>query len=196
MSEHNQGFAKLLSDFMTHHNIGPSDYAIMAGYGVGQITGRQVTDLDVVLSGLAYNKLKSINDERLKISITDLSRTEKIMMDTPYGEIEFFEREITGFPSNAYSLRNLQAHNRLAYDEFMNPYVDAQTTIEHYAEVRLEGKHIIFGDGYIIQKERLEKNISHLKSIRDTMRYMEHTELTELLNSRIARLEKLLYEIG
>jgi len=175
---------------MARHSIPNSEYVIMAGYGVGQITGRQVTDLDVITSELAYNKLKAINDARLKISVTELSQTEKIVMDTPYGEIEFFEREMTGFPSNAYSLRNLQTQNRLAYDEFLNPYVDAQTTIEHYAEVRIEGKQIIFGDGYIIKKERLEKNISHLKSIRDTMRDMES------LDSRIARLEQLLCEIG
>ena len=187
MSDHNSHFAKLLSEYMAQHNISSSQYAITAGYCVGQITGRQVTDLDVILSKVAYIKLKASNDPRLCNSITEISKTEKITMLTTYGEIEFFEREDTGFPSDTYSLKNMLENKMLDCDEFGNPYMNVRATIEHYAEIECgRDGELVFGGNYIITKDRLEKNIQHLKGIREKM-----VEPSEYLDEQITRLGKL-----
>ena len=111
----NKKLAKYLSDFMKKHKIDNSQYAIIAGYCVAKITDRQVTDLDVISSKKAYLILTdSIGQESpLSIGSAEISKTPRLFMDSPYGQIEFFEREDKGFPSVEFSLKNLQKNKML-----------------------------------------------------------------------------------
>jgi len=158
----NKLFAEYLANFMKEHDIANTQYAIIAGYCVARITGRIVTDLDVIISKDAYNKLSDAIDSSESAAI---SKTPKLSLETQYGEIEFFERENTGFPSNTFSLKNLHKNKMLDYDEFDNPFLNTQATILHYADVKKVGDKLILGEGHEITPERLKKNISHLTLI-------------------------------
>ncbi len=184
----NQKLAKYLSDFMKEHDITSDDYAIIAGYAVAQITGRVVTDLDVILSKDAYKKLlgsvspeSSPDEDSLSIGSAEITKTPRLFINSPFGEIEFFEREDTGFPSIIFSLRNLQENKMLEYDEFGNPYLNTEATILHYSEVeKIDGK-LILGDGHEITPKRLQKNIKHLESINEKINSVKLTEKIESL---------------
>lgn len=183
----NQKFAEYLATFMKKHHVNNTDYAIIAGYAVGQITGRVVTDLDVIVNKKAYAILSNITDNKnLHESTTAISNTKKVQLDTEFGEIEFFERENTGFPSDAFSLTNLHKNDMLSYDKFGNPYLNEMATIEHYANIKKDGDKYILGD-YNVNKERVEKNINHLTAI-----YNVNKKKTDDLAKKIEFLKELL----
>jgi len=174
----NKLFAQFLANFMKEQNIDNSQYALIAGYCVAQIVERNVTDLDVIVTEEAYKKLSLV----LSKGTTEISKTSKLKLDTEYGEIEFFEREKHGFPSDEFSLDNLHKNNMLVNDEFDNPYLNREATINHYADVK---KVFILGDKHEITKERLEKNISHLEKI-------YNVSPSNDLNEKINKLKSLI----
>ena len=176
----NEQFAEYLSNFMKDNQIPNTDYAVIAGYCVARITGRSVTDLDVIVSDRAFEKLLNSNDPTLVRDTSKISKTPKLLKSTPHGEIEFFGREHTGFPSNEYSLTNLKKNNMLDLDEFNNPYLNTRATIQHYADVKKENGKFILGDGFVITQARLEKNISHLMLINNVI---HSNELLEKIKS-------------
>ena len=176
----NKLFAQHLANFMKENNISNKDYAIIAGYCVAQLTKRSVTDLDVIVSKDAYEKLSEV----LLHGSAEITKTNKLFLETPYGEIEFFERENTGFPSKQFSLTNLQKNNMLNYDDFNNPYLNTKATILHYSDVKKINGKLFIGDNHEISQERLRKNISHLTAINNIIK---DTELTE----KIKYLEEL-----
>lgn len=190
----NQSLAKYLFDLMKKYSINNTEYAVVAGYAVAQITGRRVTDLDVFVSKKAYGKLlenaatiASKEKNILMISEAEISKTPRLFILSDYGEIEFFEREDTGFPSVTFSLNNLKKNKMLKYDEFGNPYLNTDATILYYSDVRVnELEQFIIGDNYIISEQRLYKNISHLHEIYEKIK-------TESLKHKIDMLLRLYY---
>jgi hypothetical protein len=123
----NQLLAQYLANLMKKHEIDNTNYV-----SVAQITGRSVTDLDVFLSKKAYNILSNeliiqepLNPEKdtLISGLAEISKTPRLFIDTNYGEIEFFERENTGFPSEYFSLNNLKKNRMLDNDESAFNYI-------------------------------------------------------------------------
>ena len=185
----NKDFAQYLADFMKQSGITNENYAIIAGYCVAQITERIVTDLDVIVSNDAYNKLLDIvntnTNKDLQHGVTSISKTEKISLNTPHGEIEFFGRETTGFPSDEFSLRNLQKNKMLDYDTFNNPYLNTDTVIKIYSDVKKINNELILGDGHKINIERLQKNIKHLNEINQILKRDDIIDKINYLNDLI-----------
>lgn len=172
-STNNELFAEYLSSFMMLHGILQKEYALIAGFCSAQITGLPCTDLDVILSKQAYAIL-SQSDETIK-SVAEITKTPKLYIITPYGEIEFFEREHTGFPSATFSLTNLQNEHMLEYDIFGNPYLNRNAIVLHYSDVRMENTKLIIGEGHEITRDRLLKNIRRLERINA----IEHDDFTK-----------------
>ena len=181
----NQQFAKYLADFMKEHSIANNQYAIIAGYAVAQITGRKVTDLDVIANKKGYKQLTDLaNDPKSVVSIgtAEITKTPKLFINSPFGEIEFFEREDTGFPSIDFSLKNLHKNSMLDHDEFGNPYLNVDATIKYYSNVKKVDNKLIIGDGHPITTERLQKIISHLKLINEKIKSDKLTKIIKKLN--------------
>lgn len=159
--------AILLDYMMKELEISTDHYAIISGYGLRDY--KEVSDLDVILSEEAYNILQKVH--YISKSTTGISKTEKLYIKFPSidetAEIEFFQREHTGFPSDKFSLRNLQKNKYLQKDFLGNPYLNKYAVADIYSDVKIIDKDIILGDGYKISKERLEKNISHLQLLFD-----------------------------
>jgi hypothetical protein len=81
-------------------------------------------------------------------------------------EIEFFPKpRDVGFPSDYYSLENLQLNNLLDHDAYGNPYFNEITCIDQYSGITRDGDGSYFMEKYKVSRERVEKNISHLKHI-------------------------------
>ena len=162
--------AQRLKILMEEHEIPKIEYAIIAGYGLKDY--REISDLDVILSKSAYTKLKrNRKNNGIKIGSAGISKDEKLYLNVPeidalnlksIVEIEFFEREQTGFPSEEFSLRNLQKNGGLIEDEYENPYLSLETLVKYYT-VHQDNKGKLWNGDYEINKERLEKNLSHLK---------------------------------
>jgi hypothetical protein len=164
--------AYLLRNIINIANISNEDYAIIAGYGLRNI--REVTDLDVAVSKNAYEKLKTL--DFLIEGTSKISNTPRLFIDLPFIEkdasIEFFELEKTGFPSDRYSLRNLQKNHDLILDKFQNPYINLPIVIELYSDVILKNNKLYAGEQYEIPVNRLDKNISHHKIINKKLEYL------------------------
>lgn len=183
--------AYILRNIILQADLNENDYAIFAGYGLRNI--REVTDLDVAVSKSGFQKLKKL--DYLRKGKAKINNTVRLFLDLPFigkdASIEFFELENKGFPSNKFSLRNLQKHNYLTKDIFNNPYINLLCVIDLYSNVKIANNKIYVGDNYEISLERLEKNISHLnillkkqkkhhKIIKEKIKYLE--ELKKIIN--------------
>ncbi len=162
----NMLMAHILKQIMDKFKITKKQYMVIAGYCLHKY--KDVTDLDIVIQeGAPYNKLrksglfdvdtaKISGDERLVLKLANIDKD---------AEMEFFpkSRKI-GFPSNYYSLANLQSKKLLDYDEYGNPYFNEITCVKQYSDVTYNNG-IYYMNEYKISKERVEKNISHLRNI-------------------------------
>ena len=178
----NTEFAETLANFMKDNLIGSNDYAIISGYCVGRITGRKATDLDVIVNKEAFNKLKL--NKNIQIKLSEISKTESLKLNTDFGEIEFFEREDKGFPSDTYSLDNLKKNKMLDIDEHGNSYLNEASTIQIYSDVKKVDGKLYLGD-HKINIDRLKKNISHLELINN---YIKSDDIIK----KIEELKKLI----
>ncbi len=187
-----QLLAQKLRIVIEEHEIQNTEYAIIAGYCLKDY--RDVNDLDVILSKSAYIKLKRNRKQNgIKIGSAGISNDEKLYLKVPeidllnlesIVEIEFFERELTGFPSKEFSLRNLQNTDSLIEDEYGNPYLNPKTLVKYYT-VRKDNKGKFWNGDHEIKKERLEKNLGHLKLL------FENVPNLKDLKSTIEQMEKL-----
>jgi hypothetical protein len=157
----------VLKKIMDKFKITNKQYIVIAGYCLHKY--KDVTDLDVnVQKGKAYNKLR--NSGLFIIDIAKISKEERLVLKLVNihedAEIEFFATSnIVGFPSNSYSFKNLQSKNLLSYDKYGNPYFNELTCINYYSDVTKNNDGEFYTDKYKISRERVEKNISHLKNI-------------------------------
>ena len=130
---------------------------------------KDVTDLDInVQKGKPYNKLR--NSGLFMIDTAKISKDERLVLKLvnidDNAEIEIFPTSIKiGFPSNYYSLKNLQSKNLLSYDDYGNPYFNEITCIKQYSDISKNDDGTFYINTYKISRERVEKNISHLKKI-------------------------------
>ncbi len=178
--------AYILRNIITSNNIEIADYAIISGYGLKQF--REVTDIDVAVSKSCFEKLRKIN--YLKFGKTKISNTDRLFLELPFigdgAEIEFFELENKGFPSNRFSLKNLQKNKYLTKDNFGNPYINLKCVIDLYSDVKFDKNKIYVGDNYEISLERLEKNISHLNIL-----LTKQKKYNKLIKEKISFLEDI-----
>lgn len=186
--------AQKLKEIVTRVSITNDEYFIMASYCLKEM--REVTDLDVVVLDTAYEKLKQ--NKIGQIDIAKISQDERIIVKLPEiaddAEIEFFPKKRNiGFPSNDFSFDNLQKGNNLIYDEYGNPYYDIQTCVAQYSQITRINDEYFLGD-YKINKDRLLKNISHLKFIRDFYLEKGDTKISDMVDGKINKLIKLLDE--
>lgn len=185
--------AHVLKLIMNWCGIDKSEYMIMASYCLKDI--REVGDLDVIVIPSAYQKLrltgifevsqaKMSTGERLEISLKSID---------PEASIEIFGWEPTqGFPSDYFSLSNLQGQNLLVEDEFSNPYFGIRTCINLYSDLEKVGsKYIIPGTHIELDEARVRKNISHLEKIRDGY---SDIRIKSLCEEKIDYLNKILSE--
>lgn len=186
----NAEFVKQLKTLAVHKlKISQSEYIIGFGYPVRRITGEVCDDLDVICSGKAWGILCQAAAEgkyELKIGKTKISDTNKILAQTNYGEIEFFDRSDTGFPTDYFSFQNITQNNRYETDEYGNRCFDLETTIKLYSCVNKVGEAYVLGGKHTISRARLEKNIDHLTKIH------EKIEKNEELRKEIERLKTIL----
>ncbi len=185
--------AHVLKLIMDWCGIDKSQYMIMAGYCLKEF--REVGDLDVIVIPEAYAKLKST--DVFVISQASISSGERLevkfkSIDSD-ASIEVFSWEPTrGFPSDYFSLSNLQESNALVEDEFANPYFGINTCVKLYSDVEKNGtKYIIAGTQIEINEARVRKNILHLEKIRDG--YSE-PRIKLLCEEKIVNLKNLLSE--
>ncbi len=178
--------AYILKSIMDNAKIEKEDYAIIAGYGLREF--REVTDIDVSVSKAALKKLKKLN--YLKVGKAKLSDNERLFIELPYighdAEIEIFEAENKGFPSDKFSLRNLQKNKYLTEDSFGNPYINLKCVIELYSDVKIINNKIYVGDNYEISLDRLNKNISHLNIL-----LSKQKKYNKLIKEKINFLEEI-----
>jgi hypothetical protein len=137
--------AYILKKIMNELNIKNNKYMIIAGYCLHKY--RDVSDLDVIIEeGKPYNKLR--DSGLFKIDIAKISNDERLVLKLynidNEAEIEIFpkSRKI-GFPSNYYSLENLQSKKLLKLDDHGNPYYNEKTCIKQYSDIKLndEGEY-------------------------------------------------------
>ena len=164
----NNIMACVLKKIMDKLKITTKQYMIIAGYCLHKY--KDVTDLDVVVQKgkKAYNKLR--DSGLCKIDIAKISKDERLILALKNidenAEIEFFPKaRKIGFPSNYYSLENLQSKKLLDYDDYGNPYFNEITCINQYSNITRDTDGSYFLEKYQVSKERVEKNISHLKHI-------------------------------
>lgn len=154
-----QILGQTLETLMKQHGIPNAEFAIIAGYCLKHL--REITDLDVIVSKEAYNKLKRSG---LKVGTAKISNTEKLYVSLSESlEIELFEREHTGFPSDQFSLRNMQKVDGLVQDEFGNPYMKPELIVQYYKVYQKDGK--FWNWDHEISEERYQKNLNHIKLI-------------------------------
>lgn len=154
--------AQTLAEIMSRYCIQKNEYMIIASYGLKCV--REISDLDVGISKRGFGILKEIYKDNIKNE--NLSNDESIVIYLPdFGEnaeIEIFELETRGFPTDKYSLPQLLEHGKLIKDKFGNNYLNVETIVSFYSDIsRLDEK--IYNGNYPINTERLEKNIAHLK---------------------------------
>ena len=175
-----------LKRIMNECSIQNSQYMVIAGYCLHKY--KTVGDLDVIVEeGEPYNKLKNSglfeislakisNDERLVLKLTDIDDE---------AEIEIFPKSrSTGFPSNYYSLNNLQDNNLLICDDYGNPYYGESTSIKQYCEYQV--------GNVTLPKPRIEKNLLHLKII---LTNVFDAEIKKYCKEQISLLEDFLSKI-
>ena len=175
--------AQILKWIMKRNGISKTEYFIIAGYGLRDY--REVTDIDVAVSKQAYNKLRQ--GGQLKVGMAKISKTERLYLELPEidsdAEIEIFELENKGFPSNKFSLRNMQKHDYLIEDLYGNPYMKPKAVAMFYNVKLVNGK--LMNSDYEISKERLEKNIRHLKLLQDNIPSLD-------IGKQIRKMEEIL----
>jgi hypothetical protein len=182
--------AHVLKEIMDRCGIPQNQYMIIAGYCLKNL--KEVGDLDVIVTPTAYERLKSTG--LFDVLQAKISKTERLVVKLeaigPDAEIEIFGSEpTTGFPTDDFSLVNLQKTNALISDEFGNMYYGTNTCIELYSNLeKIDNKYIIFGT-FEIDEQRVRKNISHLKTIRDG--YSDFV-IKSLCQEKIDNLEKIL----
>jgi hypothetical protein len=157
----------ILKKIMNEFKITNEQYMVIAGYCLHKY--KDVTDLDIIIQkGIPYNKLR--NSGLFEIDIAKISSDERLVLKLNKidkdAEIEFFpkSRKI-GFPSNYYSLNNLQSKKLLSYDDYNNPYFNEITCAKLYSNIICTNDKKYYTCKYEISKERVEKNILHLKFI-------------------------------
>jgi hypothetical protein len=175
---------------MDTYHIEQSKYMIIAGYCLKDM--REVGDVDVIVIPESYEILKSTG--LFDISLAKISKTERLAISfesiSPDAEIEIFGSEPTkGFPSDDFSLSNLQSTDELTPDEFGNMYYSIRTCIEQYSNLeKVDGKYIIFGK-FEINEERVAKNIKLLEIIKENY---PNAEIQSLCQEKIDNLRKIL----
>ncbi|MBM3931265.1 MAG: hypothetical protein FJ336_08355 [Sphingomonadales bacterium] len=163
----NNILAFVLKKIMDKLGLTDKQYVIIAGYCLNKY--KDVTDLDVIVQkGKPYNKLR--NSGLFMIDTARISKDERLVLKLinidENAEIEIFpKRKNIGFPSNYYSLENLQLENLLSYDNYGNPYFNELTCIKQYSDISKNDDGTFYMNTYKISRERVEKNISHLKNI-------------------------------
>jgi hypothetical protein len=163
----NMIMACILKKIMNEFKITKEQYMVIAGYCLHKY--KEVTDLDIVIQkGIPYNKLR--NSGLFEIDIAKISGDERLVLKLARidkdAEIEFFPKlRKIGFPSNYYSLKNLQLKKLLSYDDYDNPYFNEITCAKLYSNIIRKNDNKYYTYEYEISKERVEKNISHLKFI-------------------------------
>jgi len=174
--------ALILSVLMKTVEINTDEYFIMAGYGLRGL--KEIGDLDVGVNRKSFQILK----QYLPSSTAKISKTERIVLklNKLKTEIEFFELENKGFPSNKYSLKNLLKNKNLITDPFGNYYFNARTLADFYSEVKLIDGVYYVGD-YEVSKDRIVKNINQL-----TLLYNGSKKHREYIKSKIAKIKKML----
>lgn len=175
--------ARTLSQIMKKYKIEKTEYMIIAGYGLRNY--REVTDLDVAVSRNAYDTLK--RSGKFEVDLAKISGTERLCLKLPTisedAEIEFFELEDHGFPANTFSLRNMQEKNSLIDDLYKNPYMKSETVAQFYNVIMVDEK--LMNWDYEINKERLEKNITHLKLLQKNVGTLDIQEQIESMASLV-----------
>lgn len=182
--------ACILSLIMKSLNITNQDYMIIAGYCLHKI--REIGDLDVVVNKSAYKKLKK--SKLLSVSKAKITGDERLYIKFPEideeAEIEFFpKKETEGFPSNEFSLQNMQKNNNLDYDEYSNPYYNLESCIKQYSDVNKKDGKFIISSNFEISKDRVLKNISHLEKIKE---FTQDSNIKKLCGKKIKYLSSLL----
>lgn len=163
----NKIMAFLLKKIMKKFKITKKQYMIIAGYCLHKY--KNVTDLDIIIEkGIPYNKLR--NSGLFTIDTAKISKDERLVLNlkniNENAEMEFFPKSRKkGFPSNYYSLENLQSKKLLNYDEFGNPYYNEITCAKQYSHIKISNNGKFYTYKYEISKERIEKNILHLTFI-------------------------------
>ena len=159
---------KILSEIMKNLKINVTDYMIIASYCLHKY--RNITDLDVIVdANTAYPLLK--NSGLFEVSVAKISGDERLVLKIPEidinAEIEIFPKERNvGFPSEYYSLENLNNLNLLIFDEYGNPYYDEITCINQYGDILFKNNKFYTGE-YEISLDRVIKNIKHLEIIKN-----------------------------
>lgn len=181
---------KILSVIMQSLNISQSEYVVIASYCLKEF--RQVSDLDVIVSNDAYEILKQ--SDLFEISLAKISQDERLVLKLfqidPDAEIEFFPKDKNiGFPSNYFSLNNLQQNNLLTFDLFGNPYFNEKTCIDQYSDISKRNGEYYMGTEHKIPSSRILKNISHLELI---MSNINDNEIKEYCEEKINYLRKIL----
>jgi hypothetical protein len=154
---------------MNDCGVKTNQYMIIASYCLKDF--RQITDLDVVVSINAYEKIK--NSSGVKIGKAKISGDERVFLTlNSLGddvEIEFFPKKTNqGFPSKYFSMRNLKKNKKLLVDNFGNQYYNMETCIKQYSCISKINDEYFCGD-YKINKERVIKNLNHLKTVKKQM---------------------------
>lgn len=125
------------------------------------------------------------------ISVAKISGDERIVISFPNigedTEIEIFGKdESIGFPSDKFSLKNLRDNNLLEKDKYGNYYYNLDICVEQYSSVDKKNGEYFIGT-FKISKERVEKNINHLRQI---LKYRPDKE--EMITNKIHYLEELI----
>lgn len=159
--------AHILKKIMNEFEIKNNEYMIIAGYCLHKY--RDVGDLDVIIEeGKPYNKLR--DSGLFKIDIAKISNDERLVLKLynidNEAEIEIFpkSRKI-GFPSNYYSLENLQSKKLLKLDDHGNPYYNEKTCIKQYSDIKLNNEGEYYSGNFKISEQRVEKNLLQLETI-------------------------------
>lgn len=159
--------ACVLKKIMDEFKITNKQYMVIAGYCLHKY--KNVGDLDVVVEkGIPYDKLR--NSGLFAIDSAKISGDERLVLKLPNiddeAEIEFFPKmRNVGFPSNYYSLENLQSKKLLTRDNYGNPYFNEITCAKQYSDIKIGSDSKYYMCKFEIPKKRVEKNISHLKFI-------------------------------
>ena len=163
--------AFILNLVMIDCGVTTDQYMIIASYCLRKI--RDVGDLDVIVQKNAYNKLKK--SKHVKFGKAHISNDEKILIELPSlgnnAEIEIFPKKPNvGFPNEYYSLENLKKNNKLISDDFGNQYFNLETCIKHYSSITVVNGKYIFGGKFTVDRQRVIKNLGHLKTIKKSMK--------------------------
>ena len=179
--------ASILAMIIKDCKIRKNQYMIIAGYCLRDY--RIVGDLDVMLTENAYEKIKAA--PYIHLGKAKISGSERGILRLPAlgeeAEIEFFARKPhDGFPTEEFSIEKLKKNKRLLLDGFGNPYYNLQTCIEQYSCVKKLDSEYFIGK-FKIPAARVQKNINHLKTIREAM----GRKVPKYLIAAIAYLEKI-----